>query len=182
MPVPQLLTSRMASKLWVQTSKPGTTRCSNPWNGLASGDVHIWACSCIQGFQYTLSFGSSLGLLAPAVAQEGYIQHSFSQREPLSLSTPAAQNGRWVGGENISGRAAQHFQLLIDHEMILSVHVVLQGSGHERLDVITAHEAWLPLVFPWLFQGHHVTQATDAIWPDEATPIFCSSLLRVCDS
>lgn len=80
--------------------------------------------------------------------------------------------GDGAGGENISVIAARHFQLLIDHEMILSVHMVLQGSGQEQLDVITAHKAWLLLVFPWLLQRHQVTQATDATWPDEATPII----------
>lgn len=79
-----------------------------------------------------------------------------------------------VGGEDISVRASQHFQLLTDQERMLSVHTALQGSGHEQLDVITAHEAWLLLVFPWLLQGHHVPQATDATWPEEATAIFCS--------
>lgn len=89
--------------------------------------------------------------------------------------------GDGVGGENIAMRAAQHIQLLIDCEMILLVHMMLQGPGQEQLDVITVHKTWLLLVFPWLPQGHQVTQATDATWPDEATPILCSYLLRTCD-
>lgn len=58
--------------------------------------------------------------------------------------------GDGVGGENIPMRVAQHIQLLVDREMILSVHMMLQGPGHEQLDVITTHKVWLLLIFPWL--------------------------------